>query len=176
MLLALNWLSVLVFQPVAQPRVTVPFSPYFLNQLEAGQVKSISSKGDTIQGTFTAKLSYPASVQDGDADDPVLDPGAELLEQHRADARCLQHKGVQVNAKSTTTGTSLLAEILLGFGPTLLLVGLFVLLARRAARGRRRGARRARATSGARRRGGSTPRRSGSRSTTSPGSTRPRPS
>src|SRR5579875_1487350 len=31
-LLALNWLSVLVFQPASQPRVKVPFSPYFLNQ------------------------------------------------------------------------------------------------------------------------------------------------
>ena len=43
----------------------------------------------------------------------------------------LRSEGVQVNAQSTTTSTSLLAEILLGFGPTLLLVGLFVLLARR---------------------------------------------
>ena len=43
-----------------QPRVTVPFSPYFLNQVQAGEVKSISSKGDTIQGTFTSKMRYPA--------------------------------------------------------------------------------------------------------------------
>jgi cell division protease FtsH len=40
---------------------------------------------------------------------------------------------VVINAKPTTQGTSLLAELLLGFGPTLLIVGLFVLLARRAA-------------------------------------------
>ena len=39
---------------------------------------------------------------------------------------------MQVNAQSTSKSTSLLAEILLGFGPTILLVGLFVLLARRA--------------------------------------------
>src|SRR6202023_3066134 len=39
------------------------------------------------------------------------------------------------NAKSTTTSQSLLVELLLGFGPTLLIVGLFVLLARRAAAG-----------------------------------------
>src|SRR5437588_9806442 len=47
-LLALNWISVLVAQPGSQPRVTVPFSPFFLNQVNAGQVKSISSTGDTI--------------------------------------------------------------------------------------------------------------------------------
>ena len=45
---------------------------------------------------------------------------------------------MQINAKSTSSSRSLLAELLLGFGPTLLIVGLFVLLARRA-RGRRGG-------------------------------------
>src|SRR5207253_2702866 len=47
----------------------------------------------------------------------------------------LQEKGVEINAKSTAQSTPLLVELLLGFGPTLLIVGLFVLLARRAARG-----------------------------------------
>ena len=58
-LLAVNWLFVLLLQPAGEPRVKVPFSPYFLNQLQAGEVKSISSKGDTIQGTFATKLRYP---------------------------------------------------------------------------------------------------------------------
>src|SRR5271165_2474520 len=61
-LIALNWLSVIVFQPSSsQPRVTVSFSPYFLEQVQAGQVKSISSKGETVEGTFKTKLRYPAS-------------------------------------------------------------------------------------------------------------------
>src|SRR5437764_9418952 len=60
-LLAINWLFVLLFQPsTGQPRVKVPFSPYFLNEVQAGQVKSISTKGDSVEGTFTAKLKYPA--------------------------------------------------------------------------------------------------------------------
>ena len=41
-LLAINWLSVLLVQPSSQPRVKIPFSPYFLNQVQAGRVKSIS--------------------------------------------------------------------------------------------------------------------------------------
>lgn len=56
-LLALNWLSVLFLQPSGQPRVTVPFSPYFLRQVDAGNVKSISTTGDTVQGTFTTKVT-----------------------------------------------------------------------------------------------------------------------
>src|SRR5207237_89544 len=44
----------------------------------------------------------------------------------------LQEKGVQIVAKSTRSSTPLLVELLLGFGPTLLIIGLFVLAARRA--------------------------------------------
>src|SRR6202521_1949712 len=59
-LLALNWLSYLLFQPSSgQPRVTVSFNPFFLQALQEGKVKSISTKGDSVQGTFTAKVRYP---------------------------------------------------------------------------------------------------------------------
>src|SRR6202020_3528234 len=46
-LLALNWVSVLVAQPGSKPRDAVPFSPYFLDQLEKGQVNSITTRSDT---------------------------------------------------------------------------------------------------------------------------------
>jgi cell division protease FtsH len=46
----------------------------------------------------------------------------------------LQQGNVQVNANPPEQGRSFLANLLLGFGPTLLLVGLFVWFARRAAR------------------------------------------
>jgi cell division protease FtsH len=47
----------------------------------------------------------------------------------------LKSEHVQVNAENPATGASLASELLLGFGPTLLLVGLFVLFARRAQSG-----------------------------------------
>ncbi len=130
-LIALNWLAVLAFQPSGQPRVTVPFSPFFLEQVKRGQVKSISSKGDTVQGNFKSKLRYPPSDQKATAttlfatEVPTFWNGSQL-------SALLQEKGVQINAKSTSSSPSLLSELLLGFGPTLLLVGLFVLVARRA--------------------------------------------
>jgi cell division protease FtsH len=133
-LLALNWLSVLIAQPAGQPRVTVPFSPYFLNQLNAGQVVSISSTGDTIDGTFKTAIRYPTN-------DKTATPTTLFATQvpsfwtSNALTSLLLSKGVVVNAKNPNPGTSLLAELLLGFGPTLLLVGLFVLLARRATAG-----------------------------------------
>jgi cell division protease FtsH len=133
-LIAINWLSLLVFAPSSgQPRVTVSFNPYFLEQVKSGQVKSISSKGDTIQGTFKSKLRYPASDKQATpttlfaTEVPSFWNGSQL-------AALLQEKRVEVNAKSTSQSTSLLSELLLGFGPTLLIVGLFVLLAKRAAK------------------------------------------
>jgi cell division protease FtsH len=129
-LLVVNWISVLLFQPPAQPRVSVPFSPYFLSEVQAGAVRSISSTGDTIQGTFGTKVRYPAS--DTKATPTTLfSTQVPSFWNSAALTTLLQSKGVQVNAKSTSTSSSLLEEILLGFGPTLLLVGLFVVFARR---------------------------------------------
>jgi cell division protease FtsH len=133
-LIAVNWLSVLLFAPsTGEPRVTVPFNPFFLSELQAGQIKAISTKGDSVQGTFTTKLRYPANDKKATpttlfaTEIPSFWNGSELSAQ-------LKEKGVQVNAKSTSTSKSVLAELLLGFGPTLLIVGLFVLLAKRAAK------------------------------------------
>jgi cell division protease FtsH len=133
-LIALNWLSVLLFAPSSgEQRVTVPFSPYFLEQVKSGTVSTISSKGDTIQGRFKTKLRYPASdkkatpTKEFATQVPSFWNGSQL-------SALLQEKGVRINAESTSTSESLLAEILLGFGPTLLIVGLFVLIYKRAAK------------------------------------------
>jgi cell division protease FtsH len=133
-LLAVNWLAVLLFQPSngGQPRVKVPFSPYFLNEVQAGQVKSISSKGGTIQGTFTTKLKYPPTDKKATAT-TLFSTEVPTFWSNQEITQLLQSNAVQVNAQNPNPGTSLLATILLGFGPTILLVLLFVLLARRAA-------------------------------------------
>jgi cell division protease FtsH len=139
LLLAVNFGSVLLVQPGAQPRVKVPFSPYFLSAVQAGRVASIASTGNTIQGTFKLAVRYPAQS-------PIAPPTtlfstevptfwndnqlAALLESHH----------VQINASSPTQTGSVVGSLLLGFGPTLLLVGVFILFARRAARGGAAGA------------------------------------
>src|ERR1700761_5473569 len=139
LLFALNFGSVLLTQRGAQPRVKVPFSPYFVSAVQAGRVASIVSTGNTVQGTFKVAVRYPAHS-------PVAPPTtlfstevptfwndnqlAALLESHH----------VQINASSPTQGGSVVGSLLLGFGPTLLLVGVFVMFARRAARGGAAGA------------------------------------
>jgi len=133
-LLAVNWLSLLLFQSPSEPRVTVPFSPYFLSAVEADKVSSITSKAGAVQGNFKVKVKYPASSKTATPTKlfatqvPAFANGSEL------EALLTAH-GVTINAQSPTTSTSVLAELLLGFGPTLLLVGIFVFIARRAAAG-----------------------------------------
>ncbi len=132
-LLALNWASYLLFQPTtSEERVTIPFSPYFLEHVKSGQVSSISTKGDTVQGELKAKVRYPNAKAKPTklfaTQVPTFWNGSQL-------SALLQEKGVKINAESTSTSQSLLTELLLGFGPTLLIVGLFVLIAKRATAG-----------------------------------------
>jgi cell division protease FtsH len=134
LLLALNFGSVLLARPAAQPRVRVPFSPYFVTAVQGGRVASIASTGNTIQGTFKIAVRYPAQ-----------DPMAPLTTQFSTEVptfwndnqltALLESHRVLINASSPTQGTSLVASLLFGFGPTLLLVGLFTAITRRATRG-----------------------------------------
>src|SRR5438093_3102166 len=42
-------------------RVRIPYSPVFLEQVRANNVKEIRSKGGSIQGTFVSQVRYPPS-------------------------------------------------------------------------------------------------------------------
>src|SRR5919205_4176395 len=50
-LFLVNWLVVALFVP-PEKRIKVPYSPTFLGQVRAGNVKEISSTGDTVKGDF----------------------------------------------------------------------------------------------------------------------------
>src|SRR3954466_329143 len=50
-LFVLNWLIVAVFAP-PEKRIKVPYSPTFLQEVRKGNVKEISSTGDTVKGEF----------------------------------------------------------------------------------------------------------------------------
>src|SRR5690242_13390475 len=121
-LVAINWLALLLFQPkVGEQRVTVPFNPDFLARVQEGKVKSISTKGDTIEGTFKSKLRYPPSDQKATPTKLFATEIPTFWNDSQLTA-LLKEKGVQINAKPTSESKSLLAELLLGFGPTLLIV------------------------------------------------------
>jgi cell division protease FtsH len=131
--LALNLASVLLFSPAGQPRVKVPFSPYFVSQVQAGRVASIASTGDSIEGTFKSAIRYPTDDSKATPTTLFATEVPAFWNDNQLTA-LLQAHGVQINAQSTTQTTSLLVSLLLGFGPTLLIVGLIILFMRRAAK------------------------------------------
>src|SRR5882672_6683511 len=45
----------------APARVRVPYSPFFIQQVTAGHVASITSKGTAVQGNFTVPERYAGS-------------------------------------------------------------------------------------------------------------------
>ena len=108
-------------------RVRVPYSPFFLKQVNAGHVKEITSKGTAIQGTFTKQERYQGSK-------PTTKFKTEVPAFANNDALSarLEKKGVVVNAQPLDNGPPWWESLLLGFGPTLLFLLLLFALIRRA--------------------------------------------
>src|SRR4051812_7576081 len=131
-LLALNfWITSLI--PSGHDRIRIPYSPTFVGQVKGGNVKSISSKGATIQGEFQHEFKYPPTGEDSKVSKLFSTEVPTFANTDQLTA-ALEQGNVEVNAKPPEEGRSFIANLLLGFGPTLLLVGLFVWFARRAAR------------------------------------------
>jgi len=128
-LLIANWVLGSLF--LAPPsRLQVPYTE-FQSQLTARNVESVTSKGETIQGEFHKAVTYPKGSPDRSTLFQTQRPSYAKDDLLKA----LEAEHVTVNAKALTTAPSLLTELLVGFGPTLLLIGGFLWLARRATSG-----------------------------------------
>ena len=124
-LFVLNWALVQVFAP-AEKEIRVPYTPTFLNQLRDSNVKEISSTGETLQGEFKKDVTYEGDkAKRFETEIPTFADEEQL-------ANLLEERDVVVNAKPPGD-RSLLETILFSFGPTILLVALFIFLFRRAA-------------------------------------------
>jgi cell division protease FtsH len=129
--LALNYLFISVFFPGQPQRVEVSYT-FFKQQVAADNVAEISTRADTIQGTFRVGAAYPTdagtaakTVLDFSTTQPAFaDPGLETL---------LNEHGVVINARPVDEARNPLLTLLLSFGPTILLIGAFLWLTRRAA-------------------------------------------
>ena len=126
MLLAINlYAGTRAMQPAS--RLRVPYSPFFLDQVNAGHVKDITSKGTAVQGTFTQPQSYAGSKAT-----TLFQTEIPTFADNTTLSALLQRKGVVVNAQPLDTGGPWWQNLLLGFGPTILFVALLFLLMRRA--------------------------------------------
>jgi cell division protease FtsH len=130
--LAINWVlaSVVMGPP---PRTDVSYT-FFTDQLDRSNVETVTSTADTIQGEFAKAVDYPPRSKD-----PTR---VALFTTQRPTfatddlLATLEAKGVTVNATDPDAAAPLWQQVLVGFGPTLLLIGLLVwFLRRRAASG-----------------------------------------
>jgi cell division protease FtsH len=116
-------------------REQVPYQPFFVEQLNKDNVKTITSKGDSIEGELTKKVKYDPP---GDKDPVDVTRFKTLIPSFidRQDlTELVSDKEVVVNAEPPDTGRSFISSLILGFAPTLLLVGFFIWIARRSAAG-----------------------------------------
>ena len=126
--LIVNWLVASVL--LGAGSVTTVSYSFFRAQASLGNISQVTAAGDTITGDFRAAVDYSAggssatkvrhfkTQRPGFADDQLV--------------QLLLNNNVTVNAKPEA-GPSALTQILVGFGPTLLFIGLLVYVYRRSA-------------------------------------------
>ena len=126
-LLALNVVLGQLIPSGEDPRIDVPYT-FFREQVTAGNVKEVNARSDVIQGQFrrSTKFEDKGPERGFETVRPVFAQDDELL-------KLLLAKDVEVNARPIDEGRSLLATLLISFGPTLLIVGLLIYFLRRSA-------------------------------------------
>jgi cell division protease FtsH len=105
----------------------------FVNQVNAGNVAEITSRADVVQGDFKKPVADPNTP---DGEKAKTYPRFETVIPSFANtddlSSLLSEKKVVLNAKALDQPRNTLFTLLISFGPTLLLIGIFIALARRA--------------------------------------------
>ena len=129
-LFAINYALVALFVPgPSTQRVSVPYS-LFSQQVQAGNVAAITAQGDQIQGRFKQPVSYTANG----ATQAVQVTAFAAVQPSFSDSSLLSQlelQGVVVNATSLDQTIPWWENLLLSFGPTVLLIGGFLWLSSR---------------------------------------------
>ena len=134
LLLALDWLLVLAYQPSSQARITVPYS-YFTQEIRVGNVASVAAQGSAIQGTFRHAVTYPARTGTSSSSQTATTTALfsttrpAFADEHLLAA--LENQGATVTAKPISSGSNALLTILGGILPTVLLIGFSIWIMQR---------------------------------------------
>jgi cell division protease FtsH len=110
-----------------ETRIRVPYSPFFLQQVRSDNVVSVVSTVSELQGNF-AHPTKPAGTSTSSIHFVTEIPSFANTNQL---SRLLQAHGVVVNAQPLDTGGPLWERLLLGFGPTIILLLLLFWIFRR---------------------------------------------
>jgi cell division protease FtsH len=132
--LALNYWG--AHRVIQVTRIRVPYSPFFLQQVRADNVVSVTSTAARLQGDFAHATKPPGTATAAIRFVTQIPSFADTNQL----SRLLQQHGVVVNAKPIDTGGPLWERLFLGLGPTLILLLLLVWLFRRMSGSRTAGA------------------------------------
>ena len=132
LLLVLNYVTVALFAPGRERSVTIPYNPTFLDQVEQDNVSKISATGEqSVSGEFKKEVRYPHDAEPAKNFETTIPAFANEVQL----SSLLQNHDVVIEAEPVNEGRGFLVNLILGFGPVILLVALFVWLSRRAAGG-----------------------------------------
>jgi cell division protease FtsH len=149
LLLLVNYLVIRFLFPAADEAILVPYT-VFKQQVGADNVAAIYSRGTSIEGRFKSPVTWPPPTEGKAAppDDKTAAFGKGTPPSRTSDTfttelpafvdegleSFLIEHGVEIRAVPIREGNAL-ATLLFGFGPALLLIGFYVWIYRRAARG-----------------------------------------
>ncbi len=122
----LLWIALGPSTPVT--RVTLPYT-VFQTQLHEHNVAGVNAQGATIDGTLRSAITYPAGRKSVRSAQFVTQRPAFADDNLLAE---LDREGATVSARPVSSGSSTAIELVMAFLPTLLLVGFFVWMMRRA--------------------------------------------
>jgi cell division protease FtsH len=119
-----------------ETRIRVPYSPFFLQEVRSGNVVSVVSTASELQGEF-AHATKPTGASTASVHFVTEIPSFANTNEL---SQLLQTNGVVVNAKPLDNGGPLWERLLLGFGPTIVLLLLLFWIFRRMSGSRTAGA------------------------------------
>ena len=125
-LLFVNWIIAASFLQGPEP-LHFPYTA-FLSEVEAGNVVEVESRGATIEGRFDDAVTHPTA--DAEPTTSFVTERPTFAEDDGL-LTLLRGQGVIVNANPEEVPIPLWRVALFSFGPTLLLVGIFVLIFRK---------------------------------------------
>jgi cell division protease FtsH len=120
---------------IQETRIRIPYSPFFLEQVRADNVVTVTSTNSEIQGDFKT-ATKPAGSSTASVHFVTEIPSFADTNQL---SRLLQEHGVVVNAKSAAS-VPLWKSLVFGFGPTIVLLLLLFWIFRRMSGSRTAGA------------------------------------
>jgi cell division protease FtsH len=112
--------------PDKPARAHISYSPQFLHEVRGANVSQVTITDQKIEGEFKRVVTVDKKqFRRFQTNQPALPTDNTLLS-------LLKAKNVEINAKAPDSGRGVLASILLGFGPTLLILAIIIFAMRRA--------------------------------------------